>query len=165
MVHKSRSPDCHRRVNNLAGLPVHRRFGIVARRSMPASSQSFRPPSPGKSRTSDTPPIRSPCCDRPAAGTPRPLHASTRKEYACCRPKNSRKSSALAGRHHVLVRAVGIHDKDLVALELVARRLKNDLLAVGRPICFGVFTARGELPDVREMGRRLRKQTACHQNE
>jgi len=35
--------------------------------------------------------------------------------------------------------------------QLVARRLKNDALPVGRPICLGVLSAIGELPDFSQM--------------
>ena len=46
------------------------------------------------------------------------------------------------------VAAVPVHHEDLVALEAVALRLKDQLLAVGRPVRLGVFSAERELADV-----------------
>jgi hypothetical protein len=57
----------------------------------------------------------------------------------------------------VLVRTVAIHDEDLIALELVARGLKNDALAIGRPIRFGVLSAVRQLMDFAQMRGRLRQ--------
>ena len=51
-------------------------------------------------------------------------------------------------RFYVL--AIGIHDVDLVALGAVARGLKHQLLAVGRPVGFGVLSSGRELPQVRD---------------
>jgi hypothetical protein len=70
------------------------------------------------------------------------------------RQEISASSAALAGGDHVLVGSVAIHNEDLIALQLVARRLKNDSLSVGRPICLRVLSAIGELPDFAEMRRR-----------
>ena len=67
------------------------------------------------------------------------------------------RGAALAGGDHVLVGSVAIHDEDLIALQLVARRLKNDPLSVGRPIRLRVLAAIGELPDFAEMRGRLRQ--------
>ena len=57
----------------------------------------------------------------------------------------------LASRNHLLVGPVGIHDEDLIALQIVACRLKNQSLAVGRKIRFGVRPAKSELPNVAQM--------------
>jgi hypothetical protein len=73
------------------------------------------------------------------------------------REKISAGGSALAGGNHVLVGAVAIHYENLIALQLVARGLKNDALAVRRPIRLSILTAIGELPDFAEMRRRLRQ--------
>ncbi len=67
------------------------------------------------------------------------------------RQEISASGAALAGGDHVLVGAVAIHDEDLIARQLVARRLKNDPLSVGRPIGLGVLSAIGELPDFAQM--------------
>jgi hypothetical protein len=65
---------------------------------------------------------------------------------------------AFAGRNQVLIGAIGIHDVLLIAGTAVARRLKNDALAVGRPVRFTVRAAFGELLEVRKMTRRLLRQ-------
>jgi hypothetical protein len=70
--------------------------------------------------------------------------------------KISAGGAALAGGNHMLVGPIAIHDEDLIALQLVARRLKNNPLPVGRPIRLGILAAIGELPYFAEMGRRLR---------
>jgi hypothetical protein len=51
----------------------------------------------------------------------------------------------------MLVPPVSIHDENLIALQLVARGLENDPLAVWRPISLGVLAAVGELPDFSQM--------------
>ena len=48
----------------------------------------------------------------------------------------------------MLVAAIGVHDKDLVALERVASGLEDELLAVCRKVGFGVLSAEGKLADV-----------------
>src|SRR4051812_8119851 len=52
-------------------------------------------------------------------------------------------SSAFSGGDHVLPGAIGVHDEDLVALQCATRRLKDQPCSTGRPISFGVLTARG----------------------
>ena len=59
--------------------------------------------------------------------------------------------AALAGRDHVLIRAVGVHDVHLVALVRRARGLEDQPLAVGRPISLGILATVGELVDVAQM--------------
>ena len=80
------------------------------------------------------------------------------------RQKITAGGAALAGRDHVLDRAVAIHDEDLIALQLVARRLENDPLTIGRPIRFSVLAAVGKLADFAEMRGRLRRKAASKQN-
>jgi hypothetical protein len=48
----------------------------------------------------------------------------------------------------LLVGSVGVHDEDLVALQITAGGLEDKALAVGRPIGFGILAAVGQLPDV-----------------
>ncbi len=67
------------------------------------------------------------------------------QEIAAC-------GAAFAGGDHVLVGAIGVHNENLVALEIAAGGLKDEALAVGRPIGFGVFAAIGELFDVGNVG-------------
>ena len=64
--------------------------------------------------------------------------------------------ASLAGGDHMLIRSVGIHYKNLIALQLVARGLEDQALAVWSPVRLGVLTAEGELPDVVEMRWSLR---------
>jgi len=56
--------------------------------------------------------------------------------------------AALAGRDHLLFGPVDVHGEDLVALQVVARRLKNQPLAIGRKISLGVRSAKRKLPDI-----------------
>ena len=58
---------------------------------------------------------------------------------------------AFAGRDHVDVRPVGVHDVLLVAFAAVARRLEDQPLPVRRPVRFGVLPARSELLQVIQM--------------
>jgi hypothetical protein len=71
---------------------------------------------------------------------------------------------AFACRNHVLVRSIAIHDENLIALQLIARRLKNDALAVRRPIRLGVFASIRQLADLTQMPRRLRQDATNHEN-
>jgi hypothetical protein len=69
----------------------------------------------------------------------------------------------------MLVSPVSIHDENLIALQLVARGLKYDPLAVWRPIRLGVLAAVGQLPDFSQMRGGLRRQqlrqpTSCKEN-
>src|SRR4029077_14309220 len=59
--------------------------------------------------------------------------------------------AALAGRDHVLIAAVGVHDEDLVAFQRVAVGLEDELLAVGGEVGLCVLSAEGELADVVEV--------------
>jgi len=66
----------------------------------------------------------------------------------------------------VLVAPIPIHDENLIALQLVARGLKNDPLAVWRPIRLGILSAVGKLPDLSQVRRclrwqKLRQPTSC----
>jgi hypothetical protein len=81
------------------------------------------------------------------------------------RQKVTAGGAAFAGRNHVLVRAVGVHDENLIAAELVARGLKDDLLAIRRPVRFRVFATEGQLLDPAQMSWRLRRQPGRDQNE
>jgi len=42
--------------------------------------------------------------------------------------------ASLAGRDQFLIRAVGFHDTDLVALVALSRRLENKALSIRRPV-------------------------------
>jgi hypothetical protein len=53
----------------------------------------------------------------------------------------------------VLVRSIGVHDEDLVALQIAAGGLKDEAFSIGRPIGLGVFTAVGQLTDIGDIGR------------
>jgi len=57
-------------------------------------------------------------------------------------------SDTLAGRDHVQIRPVGVHDELLVAFAGVAGRLEDQALAVGRPVGFGVLPAVSELLEI-----------------
>src|SRR5713226_7178313 len=61
------------------------------------------------------------------------------------------RGAPIAGRNHVQVRSVDVHRVDLIAFVPVARRLKDQLLAVAGKIRFGVFTAEGQLLHVAQM--------------
>jgi hypothetical protein len=85
------------------------------------------------------------------------------------RQKISAGGAALAGGNHVLVAPISIHDENLIALQLVARGLKNDPLAVRRPIRLGVLSAVGKLPDLPKVRaclrwQKLRQPTSCKEN-
>ena len=81
------------------------------------------------------------------------------------RQKVAAGGAALAGRNQVLVAAVGVHDEDLVAIVGRARGLKDQPLAVGRPVGLRILASVRQLPDVaeviglgrREAGRRHRR--------
>src|SRR5207248_9642569 len=64
-----------------------------------------------------------------------------REEIAAC-------GAAFAGGDHVWTRSVRVHDEDLIALQIVSRGLENDPFSIGRPVGFGVLTARRELLDM-----------------
>jgi hypothetical protein len=80
------------------------------------------------------------------------------------REKIAASGAALAGGNHVLIGAVGVHDEDLVALQLVARGLEDQPLPIRSPVRFGVLSAERQLPDVVQMRRGLRCERRCHQN-
>ena len=72
------------------------------------------------------------------------------QEVAAC-------GAALAGGNQVLVAAVGVHDENLVAIVGRPRGLKNQPLAVGRPVGLRILASVSQLPDVAEvigLGRR-----------
>jgi hypothetical protein len=71
--------------------------------------------------------------------------------------KVSAGGSTLAGRNHVLVAPVAIHDKNLIAFQLVPRGLKDNPLPVRRPIRLGVLASVGQLPDLAQVRGRLRR--------
>jgi hypothetical protein len=50
-----------------------------------------------------------------------------------------------------LIRAIGIHNVELVARMPFASGLKDQLLSIGRPVGFGILTSRSQLPQVVEM--------------
>jgi len=51
----------------------------------------------------------------------------------------------------VLIGAVDVHDKDVIALHGLARGLENKLLAVAGEVSFGILSAEGELANAAEM--------------
>jgi hypothetical protein len=59
--------------------------------------------------------------------------------------------TAVAGRDELRVRAVDIHRVDLIAGVAFARRLKDQLLAVGGEVSLGVLAAEGQLFQVPEV--------------
>ncbi len=62
---------------------------------------------------------------------------------------------AFAGRHQVLIGAVGVHDVLLIAGAAVARGLKDEAFSVGRPVGLGVLvSAGGELLQIVQVLRR-----------
>jgi len=67
------------------------------------------------------------------------------------RQKISAGRAAFAVRNHMLIGPVGVHHENLVALQLVARRLEDQPLAVRSPISLSVLAAEGELFDVRQV--------------
>ena len=58
-----------------------------------------------------------------------------------------------AGGDQVLVAAVGVHDEHLVAIVGRPGGLKDEALAIGRPIGLGVLAAVRELADVSQSRR------------
>src|SRR5580658_9420174 len=59
--------------------------------------------------------------------------------------------ASLAGRDHVLVAAVDIHHKDLIALHIAMRRLEDQFLAIGGKISFGILSTEGQLVHIVQM--------------
>jgi hypothetical protein len=59
--------------------------------------------------------------------------------------------AALAGGDHMLVGTVGVHDEDLIAIDLFARGLKDEPLAIRGPVGFGVLAAECQLLEIVEM--------------
>src|SRR5258707_5975352 len=59
--------------------------------------------------------------------------------------------ASIAGRNQMHVRAIDIHRVDLIALMTLARRLKDEFLAVSRKVGFRIFTAKGQLLHVAQM--------------
>src|ERR1700674_1320724 len=57
----------------------------------------------------------------------------------------------LAGRNHVSVGAVHVHGEDLIALQIVAGGLQNQLLAVSREIGFSIRSPEGELAHISQV--------------
>src|SRR5437870_13055341 len=68
--------------------------------------------------------------------------------------------AAVAGRNHLHIRSVDVHRVDLIALAPIARRLKDQLLAVGGKVRLGVLAAKGELLQVAQM-LLLRERKSC----
>ena len=64
----------------------------------------------------------------------------------------------LACQDHVLVGAVRVHHVFLIALLRAARRLKNNSLAVRRPVGLAIGAPRSELLQIVEVARLLRQQ-------
>jgi hypothetical protein len=54
-------------------------------------------------------------------------------------------------RDHLHVRAVDVHRVDLIATMSVARRLEDELFAVGREVGFCVLAAEGQLFDIAQV--------------
>ena len=73
------------------------------------------------------------------------------KEYVCRREEVRASRAAVAGRNHLHVRSVDIHRVNLIAFTAVARRLKDQFLAVGGKVSFGILSAKGQLFDIAEM--------------
>jgi hypothetical protein len=69
--------------------------------------------------------------------------------------------AALTGGYHVLIGSVGVHDEDLIAIQLVARGLENEALAVGGPIGFGILATEGELLEILDVLRGLCERCDC----
>src|SRR5262249_28734544 len=67
-----------------------------------------------------------------------------RKNITASRP-------ALAGRNHLLVAAVRVHRENLVALQIVARGLEDDLLSIRGKISLSIRPAERELPYIAKM--------------
>jgi len=70
-----------------------------------------------------------------------------------------------AGRHHVLIRAVRVHNVHLVALVGRPRGLEDQALAIGRPIGFGILAAVRQLADITEMRVAGKRQRGRHESE
>ena len=72
--------------------------------------------------------------------------------------------AALARRHHVLIRAIRVHDENLIAIQLVASRLKNDSFPVRSPVRLSILAAESYLRNVAKMQRalaRMRSDCLC----
>src|ERR1700686_1475080 len=50
--------------------------------------------------------------------------------------------ASLAGRDHVLVAAVDVHNENLVALDVAMRRLEDEFLAIGGEVSLGILSAK-----------------------
>src|SRR5712692_2283972 len=59
--------------------------------------------------------------------------------------------AAVAGRNQLHLRTVDVHGVNLIALVAIARRLKDQLLAVAGKVSFGVLAAEGKLTHVAQM--------------
>jgi hypothetical protein len=155
----------HGRVHDLAGLPIHRAFGIVAGRA-----RQFLRYFPVVGRKIDV--VRR--IDRPHVTLAAIHFLGTRVARFVRRCKDdvlvigqevSAGGASLSGGDHVRIGAVRIHNEDLVALQVVSRGLKDQPLAVRRPIGLGVLPPEGQLLDIVEMRRRLREQPSGDENE
>src|SRR5206468_3941184 len=58
---------------------------------------------------------------------------------------------AFSGTDDLRIWTIAVHGENLIALDLVARGLKDDLLPVQRPVSLGVVASEGELADVAQM--------------
>ncbi len=67
------------------------------------------------------------------------------------RQKIAAGGAALACRDQLLVRPVGIHDEDLVALVALPRGLEDETLSVRRPIRLRILASLGKLADIAKM--------------
>src|ERR1019366_4451708 len=65
--------------------------------------------------------------------------------------------ASLAGGHQVLVRAIRVHEENLIAFVGRARCLKDQPLAVGRPIGLRVLAAMRQLVEPAQVGRLARR--------
>ena len=72
-------------------------------------------------------------------------------------------SAAFAGGDHVLIGTVGVHDEDLIALKVATGGLEDETFAIGRPVCFGILAAVGELVDIGQFS--STSQCCCDKNQ
>src|SRR5439155_15636035 len=59
--------------------------------------------------------------------------------------------AAFSGADHLQIGTIAVHGENLITLELVTRGLKDDLLAIQRPVRLRIVASKRELADVAQM--------------
>ena len=151
----------HRRVHDLAGLPIDGPFGIVAGSiGEPLRFRAVHIRQEQVVAGVDRPDVALAAVRARRALVPRQMRRGV-QDAAAVRQEVAAGGDAAARRDHALVRAVRVHDVDLVAGGVSPRGLKHKLGAVRRPVGLGVLASERQLADLGEegfrAGRRFRR--------